>query len=159
MEVLVNYVQIILSAAKTAKTSALILLAICTHESKLTNITVFNDGGSPTYGICGIKYETAQMLGYEGKPEGLLNPKENAKWAANYLRYQQVRYGDWCKAVAAYNAGKYNESKVALGLPRNLKYVRNIQKELGENYKNVILCDYDKEQKKRTVEEIARRGL
>lgn len=136
-----TFTQIILSAAKTAKTSSLILLAICTHESKLTNITVFNDGGSPTYGICGIKYETAQMLGYSGKPEGLLNPKENAKWAANYLRYQQVRYGDWCKAVAAYNAGRFNESKKMPGFPRNLKYVINVRNNVNKHFQNLISCD------------------
>lgn len=123
-----NYVQIIAAAAKAAKTSGLILLAICTHETQLNNVTVLNDKGTPTYGICQVKYETAQMLGYEGKPDGLMDPKENAKWAANYLRYQQVRYGDWCKAVAAYNAGKYNESKVMPGYPRNLKYVNKVKK-------------------------------
>ena len=122
-----NYVQIILAAAKAAKTSGLILLAICTHESKLTNVTVPNDKGTPTYGICQVKYATAQMLGYQGEAEGLLNPKENAKWAANYLRYQQVRYGDWCRAVAAYNAGRYNESKVMPGYPRNIKYVNKVK--------------------------------
>jgi soluble lytic murein transglycosylase-like protein len=89
---------------------------------------VQNDGGTPTYGICQVKYETAQMLGYSGQPSGLMDPKENAKWAANYLRYQQVRYGDWCKAIAAYNAGRYNESTVMPGYPRNLKYVNNVKK-------------------------------
>ena len=123
-----QYVQIIVAAAKAAKTSGLILLAICTHESKLSNIINHNDGGSPTYGICQVKYSTAQMLGYQGKADGLMNPKENAKWAANYLRYQQLRYGDWCKTVAAYNSGTYNESKVMPGYPKNLKYVNGVKK-------------------------------
>lgn len=123
-----------MAAAKAAKTSGFILLAICTHETRLNNITVFNDGGTPTYGICQVKYDTAHMLGYEGKPEGLLDPKENAKWAANYLRYQQVRYGNWCRAVAAYNAGRYNESKIMPGYPRNLKYVNQVKKISTERF-------------------------
>ena len=74
-----NYVQTILHAAKVAKTSGLILLAICTHETKLNNIIVKNDGGTPSYGICMVKYNTAKMLGYQGTPKGLMNPKDKRK--------------------------------------------------------------------------------
>lgn len=137
-----NYVQIILQAAKAAKTSGLILLAICTHETKLQNVTVQNDGGSASIGICQMKLDTAKFLGYQGNQAGLLNPKINAKYAALYLKYQNERYnGDWCKAVAAFNAGKYNESKIMPGHPRNLKYVLNVRKNINRHFQSTLSCD------------------
>jgi soluble lytic murein transglycosylase-like protein len=75
-----------------------------------------------------VKYATAQMLGYKGNPEGLMDPKTNAHFAALYLKYQYDRYGNYCHAIAAYNAGRYNESKVLPGYPRNLKYVNSVKK-------------------------------
>lgn len=143
-----NFVTIILAAAKKAGVSGPMLLAICMHESGLKNVMVPHDGGSPTYGVCQVKYDTAIMLGYEGKPEGLMVVKENAKWAAKYLKRQHDRYdGDWCKAVAAYNAGRYNESKIKPGYPRNLKYVNRVKKKLEEDMQNHLSCDrnYKKE--------------
>ena len=136
-----NYVQIILHAAKMAKVSGFVLLAICTQETKLQNIVHKNDGGSHSYGICQVKMDTAKMLGYEGPEEDLNSPEINAKWAANYLRYQQLRYGDMCKAVAAYNAGRYNESKVMPGYPRNLKYVNSVNKILTKISTQHFTCD------------------
>lgn len=137
-----NYVSIIVLAAKKASVSSALLLAICTHESGLNNILVPHDGGSPTYGICQVKFDTAKMIGFEGKAKDLMKPETNAKWAAQYLKYQHSRYdGDWCKTVAAYNAGKYNESKKIPGKPRNLAYVRNVQKKLDEDLQSKLSCD------------------
>jgi soluble lytic murein transglycosylase-like protein len=137
-----DYITMILNAAKIAKTSGIILLAICTHETGLTNVTVQNDGGTPTYGICQVKLETAQMLGFEGKAKQLLVPKENAKWAAVYLKHQFDRYdGDWCRAIAAYNAGKFNESKKFPGYPRNLKYVNKVKEKLTQPITDTIACN------------------
>ena len=137
-----TYETIILAAAKAAKVSGTILLAICTHESNLQNITTQHDGGSPSYGICQVKYETAKMVGFEGKETDLENPKTNAKWAAEYLKYQYERYDhNWCQAVAAYNAGKYNESKIAPGCPRNLKYVRHVQEKVAIYMKPQLSCN------------------
>jgi soluble lytic murein transglycosylase-like protein len=140
-----TYSAIILAAAKAAKVSGTLLLAICTYESNLTNIVVYRDGKSPSYGVCQVKYETAQMIGFKGKSQDLVNPGVNAKWAARYLAYQTTRYGenDWCKLVAAYNAGTYNESKKFPGKPRNLKYVRRVQKRLPEEDKPRLSCDKD----------------
>lgn len=136
-----DYVTIILSAAKAAKVSGTVLLAICMNESGLNNVTVQHDGGSPSIGICQVKYETAKMLGYEGKASGLTKPEENAKWAAEYLRFQNERYdGDMCKAVAAYNAGRYNESKIVPGCPRNLKYVKKVQAKLSREEQRHLSC-------------------
>lgn len=127
-----TYTAIILAAAAKVKISGALLLAICTYETNLTNITVYHDGDSPSYGICQVKYETAQMIGFKGKAEDLVNPKTNAKWAAKYVKYQTRRYGkdDWCRLTAAFNAGSYIESKKVPGKPINLKYVRRVQKKL-----------------------------
>lgn len=135
------YETIILTAAKAAKVSGALLLAICTHESGLNNVLVPHDNGSPTYGICQVKYDTAKMLGFTGKAQDLMVPKVNAKWAATYLRYQTNRYGgNWFKIAAAYNAGTYSESKKVPGCPRNLAYVRNVQKKLNENLQHRMSC-------------------
>lgn len=135
------YETIILAAAKAAKVSGALLLAICTHESNLKNVKVPNDGGSPTYGICQVKYETAQMMGFDGKPKDLMDPSTNAKYAAAYLKYQKERYdSDWIKATAAYNAGTYNESSKIPGCPRNLKYIRLVKKKLDESLRHRLTC-------------------
>ena len=137
-----TFEAIILSAAKLYKVSGPLLLAICTHESALKNVMVPHDGGSPTYGICQVKLGTAQMLGYKGDGEGLMVPKENAKWAAKYLAYQKNRYDrDWCKVTAAYNAGTYFESSKSPGYPTNLKYVRKVQNKLDEDLKDKLSCE------------------
>lgn len=136
------YQTIILAAAKAAKVSGALLLAICTHESGLQNVEVPHDGGTPSYGICQVKYDTAKMLGFSGKEKDLMTPNVNAKWAARYLKYQLDRYdGNWCKVAAAYNAGTYNESKKKPGCPRNLAYVRNVQKKLHEKLQSRMECD------------------
>jgi len=136
-----TYTAIILAAAKAAKVSGSLLLAICSYETNLTNVTVYHDGNSPSYGICQIKHETAQTLGFKGKAEDLTNPQINAEYAAKYLKYQIDRYDEnLCKAVAAYNAGSFNESKKFPGKPRNLKYVRRVQKNLDDDLKDSLSC-------------------
>ena len=136
-----TYSAIILAAAKAAKVSGALLLAICTQETNLTNVTVYHDGGSPSIGICQMKASTAEMLGFKGKADDLINPYVNAKWAAKYLKYQLDRYdGNWCQATAAYNAGTYNESKKLPGHPRNLKYVRRVQKLIDEELQINLTC-------------------
>lgn len=146
-----TYVEIILAAAAKVKVSGALLLAICSYETNLTNVVVHYDGGSPSYGICQVKYDTAKMLGFTGKAEELENPFVNAKWAAKYLKFQEERYSKtdivtdnadvWCKITAAYNAGRYNESKKVPGKPRNLKYVRRVQQRLSENLQHLLSCD------------------
>ena len=137
-----TYASIILLAAQLAKVNGTLLLAICSTETNLTNVTVYHDGKSPSYGICQVKYETAQMVGFKGKAQDLINPKTNAKMAAKYLRFQEKRYGDdWCKLVASFNAGTYNESKKYPGKPRNLKYVRKVQKRLPEEFRARLSCE------------------
>lgn len=138
-----TYTALILAAAKAAKVSGSLLLAICTYESGgLKNVIVPHDGGSPSYGVCQMKFETAKMLGYKGKADGLMTPATNVKWAANYLAYQQERYktSDWHVIAASYNAGSYNPSSKVPGCPRNLKYVNRVKKLLDEDLQNRMVC-------------------
>jgi len=136
-----SFTVIILAAAKKIGVSGSLLLAICTHESGLNNVYVHHDGGSPTYGICQIKYDTAKMIGFTGKAEDLMVAKTNAEWAASYLKYQKSRYGgDWVKSTAAYNSGTYFESKKVPGCPRNLQYVKYVQEKLDEKLQDKLSC-------------------
>lgn len=138
-----NLETLILTAAKLAKVSGPLLLAICVQESNLNpHAHLPVDGKTPTYGICQIKLETAEMIGFDGDSKEIMKPEVNALWAGKYLKYQLDRYDDnACKAVAAYNAGSYNESKKVPGKPRNLKYVINVQKKLAEKNKDMIVCE------------------
>lgn len=136
-----TYTAIILAAAKSAHVAGSLLLAICTQESNLTNAYVMHDNGSPSIGVCQLKYGTAQMLGFKGRPMDLMNPYTNASYAAKYLRYQQARYGnDWHKLAASYNAGSYLPSEKVPGCPRNLKYVQQVKKRLEPNFHKNMEC-------------------
>lgn len=137
-----TYTSVIFWAAQTVKVPAALLLAICVHETGLNNTVNPYDGNSPTFGICQIKFSTAQSVGFTGLAKDLMVPKINAYWAAQYLKSQMDRYdGDWCKVVAAYNAGSYNESKIMPGYPRNLKYVRGVQRKLASIFKPMLSCN------------------
>jgi len=136
-----TYSAIILAAAKAAKVSGALLLAICTQESNLTNAYVLHDGGSPSIGVCQLKYETAKMLGFKGRAQDLMNPVYNSTYAAKYLAYQQNRYGnDWVKIASSYNAGSYNPSKKVVGCPRNLKYVIAVKSKLDGEHHTRMAC-------------------
>jgi len=138
-----TYTSIIISAAKAAHVSYLLLTAICAHESR--NFTLdyaMYDNGSPSFSVCQIKQETAKMLGFSGDPMKLRNAEVGIKYAALYLAYQEQRYGenDWVKLVAAYNAGTYNESPKVRGCPRNLRYVKLVQEKLPQNLQHKLNC-------------------
>lgn len=155
--------SIILLVAKTVGVPGVLLLAICTNESGLNNLTILHDGGSPSVGICQVKKETAELMGYKGisygklrptknrmypgameavgRAKGLMNPKTNAEFAAKYLKYQLERYdNNWCKATAAFNAGTYNPSKKSPGKPRNYKYVKQVTLFLDDDHKDYLVC-------------------
>lgn len=136
-----DYTSIILLAAKKVGVSGSILLAICTHETGLKNVMVPHDGGSPTYGVCQVKAGTAMDLGHKGKPEDLLKVEVNAKYAALMLKKQYDRYdGNYCRAVAAYNAGSYLESVKTPGYPKNLKYVNGVKERLSDEEQKQLEC-------------------
>jgi soluble lytic murein transglycosylase-like protein len=122
-------------AAKQVGVAGSLLLAICTHETGLKNTVNEHDGGSPSIGLCQLKEQSVKMIGFKGNRKSLENPKINALWAAKYLMWQLERYnGNACKAVAAYNSGTYKESKKKPGYPKNLKYVKKVQKLIDNNY-------------------------
>lgn len=136
-----TFETIILAAAKTAKISGALLLAICAQESGLKNIYTPDDGGTPTYGICQVKFGTAQMMGYHGAADGLMKPATNAKYAAKYLKYQETKYsGNWCKMTAAYNSGTFRIEKRS-GKPKNIQYVLKVSKKLQEDLRPKLACD------------------
>lgn len=138
-----DYLTIILTAANKVGVSGSLLFAICSHESgNFTDIHVHNDGGTPSYGICMVKLGTAQLLGYKGDGEGLMDHETNALYAAKYLKYQSERYGqNWLMITSAYNAGSYLESTKNVGCPKNLKYVQKVQANLSENLKIQLHCE------------------
>lgn len=138
-----TYYSIIFSAAKAAKVSGLLLYAICGYESNdFTQTYVGQDHGSASVGICMVKLNTAQMLGYKGTLTDLRKPEINAKYAALYLQYQQDRYGeeDWVKITSSYNLGTYKESNKNKGCPKNLEYIKRVQKYLNDELRNKLNC-------------------
>ncbi len=134
-----DYTTMIMIVAKKIGISGSLLLAICTNETGLNNVMVHHDGGSTSYGICQVKVGTAKMMGYEVSGEDLMKPEVNAEIAAVYLKYQIDRYdGNICKGTAGYNAGRYNPSDIAPGHPRNLKYLRRVQKLVDFSFKHKL---------------------
>lgn len=97
------------------------LSSVCYHESTFDPYVIaHDDGGSPSYGICQVKLETARMLGFRGTADELMDPHENMNYAAKYLSKQLTRYnGNIDKAVSAYNAGSAST--------KNKKYVNKVK--------------------------------
>ncbi len=136
----------ILSAAKAVGVSGTLLLAICSHESggfKYDYAPM--DMGTPSYGFCQLKANTAFQLGFHNLPIALIDPKTNSKYSALYLKYQQSRYGDnWLMMTSAYNSGTYNPGKIP-GCPKNIGYVKLVQQKLPVNLQNRLDCGASEE--------------
>lgn len=84
-----------------------VLESVCYIESHY-NVKAFHkdDGGTDSIGVCQVKLETAQWLGFRGSKKQLMKPKTNIKYASKYLGYQLKRYsGDVNKAIISYNRG------------------------------------------------------
>ncbi len=86
-----------------------LLRAICWVESSHNQrVRIVMDAGSPSYGICQVKFATAQHLGYIGSARNLINPETNIHWSAKVLSHWLNRFnGNWKKAATAYNRGHY----------------------------------------------------
>lgn len=90
-----------------------LLPAICWVESNYRNVDNLKDGGSPSYGICQIKLDTANWMkehynipGSELEASDLQKIEINAFYSGLYLLYLGKRYKDDLKCViSAYNAG------------------------------------------------------
>lgn len=66
----------------------------------------------PYYGLMQILPQTARQMGYDGRPEGLLDAETNLKYAVKYLRGAWlVAGGDRDAAVGWYARGYYYEAK------------------------------------------------
>lgn len=139
-----NYYSIIFSAAKAAKVSGLLLTAICLHESRDFKYNyVDDDNGTPSFSVCQLKESTARMLGFKGKTSELRNEYVAIRYSALYLKYQQDRYGseDWCRITSAYNSGSFIESEKYPGKPKNLRYVKKVQKKLAVELQDRLSCE------------------
>lgn len=83
-----------------------LLNTLCRVESGLNPKALnVHDGGSPSYGVCQVKYQSAKLVGFKGSPKQLMDPKVNIDVAGRILSAQYKRYGNWAKAVTAYNKG------------------------------------------------------
>lgn len=74
----------------------------------------YNPGArnGPYYGLMQILPQTARTMGYEGPPEGLLDPETNLMYAGKYLRGAwMVSGGSQDRAVMWYAKGYYYEAK------------------------------------------------
>jgi len=89
-----------------------LLSSICHIETKHDiSLIHYNDGSSPSYGICQIKLSTAQWLGFTGDEKELMKPAVNIHYAGKYLAKNIKRYnGHTEKAVIAYNQGHVGAS-------------------------------------------------
>ena len=72
-----------------------------------------------------IRYDTAQAMGFIGRPNELLDADTNLTFAVPYLaNAYTVAEGDPDRAVRLYSAGYYYEAK-RKGLLRQLRTARN----------------------------------
>lgn len=66
----------------------------------------------PYYGLLQILPQTARTMGYDGAPEGLLDPETNLRYAGKYLRGAWlVSGGNQDQAMMWYAKGYYYEAK------------------------------------------------
>jgi soluble lytic murein transglycosylase-like protein len=80
--------------------------------------SMYNPGArnGPYWGLMQILPQTAQTMGYQGSPGGLLDAETNLRYAGKYLRGAwMVSGGDEQRAVMWYAKGYYYEAK-RLGL-------------------------------------------
>jgi soluble lytic murein transglycosylase-like protein len=61
---------------------------------------------SGNYGLMQIRLGTARALGYDGPPEGLLDPETNMTYAVRYLAgAYRAAHGDEDRAIVLYSSG------------------------------------------------------
>ena len=66
----------------------------------------------PYYGLMQIHPRTAQTMGYDGPPEGLLDADTNLKYGVKYLRGAYlVARGHHDRTIHWYSSGYYYEAK------------------------------------------------
>lgn len=118
------------AATKDQNLPPRLLGAICFVEST-HNPRAYRklDGSTPSYGLCQIKLETAQLMKFKGHHKDLLRADINALYAAKYLKHQLDRYnGNVIRAIAAYNAGSAGKRI------KNKEYVTKVLNKLGDKH-------------------------
>jgi soluble lytic murein transglycosylase-like protein len=132
----------ILTAAKMAHIYGALLLAVCSYESSDFKMNYNpNDKGTPSHGICQLKESTARLVGFKGKTKDLMRPEVNAYYSGLYLKYQLQRYeNNYCKAIAAYNAGSFIESEKFPTYPKNYTYVKRVKNKASKDLQKQITC-------------------
>lgn len=104
-----------------------LLSAMCfTESSHKITVVRLNDGGEDSLGVCQIKLSTAKYVGFKGTRKDLMKPKNNIESAAKYLQYNYKRYGNWSRAVIAYNKGSSTG-------PMQNKYWCKVMKHWGDD--------------------------
>ena len=64
------------------------------------------------WGLMQIRHDTAQSMGYDGAPSGLLYAETNLTYAVPYLaNAYMLSNGDEGRAIKLYASGYYNEAK------------------------------------------------
>ena len=90
-----------------------VLAVVCHYETR-GNIdkagAVGDDGAS--LGICQVKVQTAQEMGYRGPAEGLKDPVTNIRYAARWLRHcVDLGAASVRRQAECYNAGRLGRAK------------------------------------------------
>jgi soluble lytic murein transglycosylase-like protein len=104
-----------------------LLAALCSVEST-HNPNAINpaDGGRSSFGLCQIKYATAQEVMPDIKPSQLFQAQSNAMAAALYLKKKLDKYKNIDRAIAAYNAGSVKLD--ASGKIYNRAYIKKVKR-------------------------------
>jgi soluble lytic murein transglycosylase-like protein len=91
---------------------AALLYSVCQVESGgFAGAINWEDGGSPSYGLCQVKLGTARSFGFAGDATGLMDPVTNFRVAGRVLQYHLKRCETVEAAVGAYNTGSCHKRK------------------------------------------------
>lgn len=101
-----SYIKTIYKASKKHKIDPNLIKAVISVESNWDPRALGDNGQS--YGLMQIKLTTAKDISglKDLTGEMLYRPGVNINLGTKYLAYQKKRYGNYEKAVAAYNAGQ-----------------------------------------------------
>jgi soluble lytic murein transglycosylase-like protein len=74
------------------------------------------------YGLMQVGLSEARFVGYTGKAQGLLNPDNNIKYAAKYLKYCINQRNNLARGISGYNMGNVEKATT----PYNANYVNAV---------------------------------
>lgn len=118
----------------------LTVVSICWIESNHRNVINEDDGGSPSYGQCQVKLNTAKMFKKDITIKELMEPYINFTMATKYYMWQLKRYNNNVDcAISAYNAGRciinvaepcFTKKGNTKPCPNNIGYVNKVKLKL-----------------------------